>query len=248
MMQSFDSFLYESKSKDLGGLTIFDIDDTLFHTTAQIAVIKDGKKIKDLTNQEYNTYKLKKGESYDYSQFRDSKKFREESKPIDRMLTKAKIILRNAESNPKSKVIIVTARSDFNDKEMFLSTFKDHGLDIDKIRVERAGKLSGSISDPAAAKAVIIYNYLKTGQFGRVRLFDDSMANLKAFLKLKQHFKDVTFEAYFAKPNGSIQTIKEEQEFVSKAGAGEWGRPELRDKYLKDTPGQSKKLYKKYTN
>ena len=74
------------------------------------------------------------------------------------------------------------------------------------------------------------------------------MANLKAFLKLKQHFKDVTFEAYFAKPNGSIQTIKEEQEFVSKAGAGEWGRPELRDKYIKDTPGQSKKLYKKHTN
>jgi hypothetical protein len=40
--------------------------------------------------------------------------------------------------------------------------------------------------------------------------------------------------------------IREKQEFVSKAGAGEWGRPELRDKYLSDTPGQSKKLYKKY--
>ena len=42
--------------------------------------------------------------------------------------------------------------------------------------------------------------------------------------------------------------IREKQEFVSKAGAGEWGRPELRDKYIKDTPGQSKKLSKKYTN
>ena len=42
--------------------------------------------------------------------------------------------------------------------------------------------------------------------------------------------------------------IREKQEFVSKSGAGEWGRPELRDKYLSDTPGQSKKLYKKYTN
>ena len=42
--------------------------------------------------------------------------------------------------------------------------------------------------------------------------------------------------------------IREKQEFVSKTGAGEWGRPELRDKYLSDTPGQSKKLYKKYTN
>ena len=42
--------------------------------------------------------------------------------------------------------------------------------------------------------------------------------------------------------------MREKQEFVSKAGAGEWGRSELRDKYLSDTPGQSKKLYKKYTN
>jgi len=41
--------------------------------------------------------------------------------------------------------------------------------------------------------------------------------------------------------------IREKQEFVSKAGAGEFGRPELTDKYIKDTPGQSKKLYKKYT-
>ena len=40
--------------------------------------------------------------------------------------------------------------------------------------------------------------------------------------------------------------IREKQEFVSKAGAGEWGRPELTDKYLSDTPGQNKKLYKKH--
>jgi hypothetical protein len=42
--------------------------------------------------------------------------------------------------------------------------------------------------------------------------------------------------------------IREKQEFVSKAGAGEWGRPESVEKYVKDTPGQSKKLYKKHTN
>jgi hypothetical protein len=38
------------------------------------------------------------------------------------------------------------------------------------------------------------------------------------------------------------------QEFVSKAGAGEWGRPELTAKYADDTPGQSKEQYKKFTN
>ena len=39
---------------------------------------------------------------------------------------------------------------------------------------------------------------------------------------------------------------KQPQEFVSKAGAGEWGRPESTSKYLDDTPGQSTQTYKKY--
>ena len=38
------------------------------------------------------------------------------------------------------------------------------------------------------------------------------------------------------------------QEFVSKAGAGEWGRPETTAKYLDDTPGQSQQQFKKYTS
>jgi hypothetical protein len=40
---------------------------------------------------------------------------------------------------------------------------------------------------------------------------------------------------------------KQPQEFVSKAGAGEWGRPELTSKYLDDTPGQNKQQYNKFT-
>jgi hypothetical protein len=76
------------------------------------------------------------------------------------------------------------------------------------------------------------------------------MTNLKEFLRLKQDFKNVEFEAYFAKPDGSVQRIRgmnEEQEFVSKAGAGEWGRPESTAKYVDDTPGQSKQQFKKFT-
>jgi hypothetical protein len=40
---------------------------------------------------------------------------------------------------------------------------------------------------------------------------------------------------------------KQPQEFASKAGGGEWGRPELTAKYLDDTPGQSTNQYKKFT-
>ena len=237
----------ESSSKSGFGLTIFDIDDTLFHTTAKIAVKKDGKIVRELSNQEFNTYQLKKGEEFDYRQFRDAKKFKEESKPIHKTFQKAKSILRNVVNKPGSQMIILTARNDFDDKETFLDTFRQYGFDIDKVRVERAGKISKL--SPAHAKYVIIYNYLKQGKFTHVRLFDDSVANLKEFLRLKNEFKDIKFEAYFAKPDGTVerfQTLKEEQEFVSKAGAGEWGRPELTKKYIEDTPGQKVQRFKKY--
>lgn len=204
-MKTFKEYL-EEQYKD-GGLTIFDIDDTLFHTTAKIAVTKDGKKIKELTNQEFNTYKLGSGEEFDFSQFKDAVKFNSESKPIGRMLDKAKAILRNIENKPNSKVIIVTARSNFDNKELFLDTFRKHGFDMSKIRVERAGNIT-DISDVAFKKVIIIRNYLRTKQFSRVRLFDDSMTNLKAFLKLKSEFPEVKFEAYFAKSNGGISSVK----------------------------------------
>jgi hypothetical protein len=190
-----------------GGLTIFDIDETLFHTTAQIGVLKEGKLVKKLSNTEFNNYKLQPGESYDYKEFSDSEKFYKESQPVRKMMDKARAIVRNVERHPKSKVVIITARNNFNDKKRFLDTFRKHGFAIDKVRVERAGRIEGEFI-PAFKKAIIIRNYLRTKQFSRVRLFDDSMSNLKEFLKLKKEFPMVSFEAFYANPDGSIKTIK----------------------------------------
>lgn len=201
-----DFKIYLKENKDKGGLTIFDIDETLMHTTAKVGVVKNGKTVRELNNQEYNTYRLKPGEEYDYRQFRNAKKFRDESKPIKNMFEKAKAILRNVVRKPNSRMIIVTARNDFDDKEVFLDTFRKHGLDIDKVRVERAGKIPGY--SPAVKKAIIINNYLATGQFGRVRLFDDALDNLREFLKLQRKFRDVKFEAYFVTKDGTIRTVK----------------------------------------
>ncbi len=120
-MLSFKQYLIE---EDTGGLTIFDIDDTLFHTTAKILVKKDGKVVKELDNKEFNQYILKPGEEFDFHQFKSAEKFHKESKPIARMLAKAKMILKNSLNNPKSKVIIVTARGDFDDRDTFLATFR----------------------------------------------------------------------------------------------------------------------------
>lgn len=177
------------------------------HTTAKIAVVKAGRVVRELSNQEYNTYKLRPGESFDFRQFKDSDKFYNESQPISRMIAKANAIIRNSKNAGGSRVIIVTARADFDDKEKFLATFRKHGMMIDDVYVERAGNIVTG-AGPAQRKAVIISKYLETGKYSRVRLFDDSKENLSVFLKLQTRFPDVQFQAYFANPDGSIKTIK----------------------------------------
>ena len=186
-------------------LTIFDIDETLFHTKANVAVMKDGKVVRSLDNQEFNTYKLKAGESFDFKEFRSAEVFRKTSTPIVRMVEKAKILVKSR-NNAASRAIIVTARADFDDKEMFLQTFRDHGLPIDQMHVERSGNLG--ISSPAEAKKVVFRKYLNTKNYTKTRLYDDAMSNLKAFLELQEEYPNIEFEAWFVKSDGSVKRVK----------------------------------------
>ena len=205
-MKSFRNFLTEEFKN--GGLTIFDIDDTLFKTTAHVTVKKGNKVVKRLKPHEHNTYDYEaKGETPDFKEFRDAEKFYNESKPIKGMMAKAKAIIKNTSNNELSRVIIVTARDDFDDREKFLDTFRKYDFDIDRVRVERAGKIK-DIRSTAISKMLIIRNYLNTKQFSRARLFDDSLENLKMFLHLQKEFEEIKFEAYFVKEDGSVRTVK----------------------------------------
>ena len=201
-MKNFRTYLEEAQGK---GLTIFDIDETMFITKAKVKVVKNGKVIKKLDNQEFNTYKKKDGEEYDFGEFKNAEVFKRTSTPIARMINKVKVILKNA-TRKGSKVIIVTARPNFDNKKTFLDTFRKQGIDIDKIYVERAGNLGGG---PAAGnKKVIFKKYLDQKIYKRIRLFDDAMSNLKMFLSLQKDYPDVSFEAFHAKENGSVSRIR----------------------------------------
>lgn len=180
-------------------LTIFDIDDTLFHTTAEIKVIKNGQIVRSLNNQEFNNYELQPGESFDFGEFRSAEKFNQESKPIRPMIAKLKAMLKTAGD---SKIIMLTARADFDDKEKFLSTFEKYGIDMSRVHVHRAGNLPGD-DIPAEKKAVWVRRYLDTGKYTTVRLYDDSKTNLKVFKALEQEYPAVKFEAYYVDPAGS---------------------------------------------
>ena len=203
-MLKFKQFISEEKK---GGLHIFDIDDTLFHTTAKVGVKSASGQTRTLSNADYNTDTRKPGEQYDYSEFRSADKFSKESKPISKMLGKLNSIHANVKKSPGSKVIINTARSDFDDKDKFLNTFKKHGVDIDDIHVHRAGNIE-SDEPVAAKKSMAIKHHLDSNKYRHATLYDDSKPNLDHFLSLKAEYPHMKFNAYHVQPNGSVKRHK----------------------------------------
>lgn len=177
-----DSFVNELKSGWGAGLTALDIDETILQTKALIYVMRDGKIVKKLNNQEFNTYKPEDGETFDFREFRDAELFAKTSIPIPKVVERIKRMFKNIDIRG-SKVIFLTARADFDKKDVFLSTFSNLGIPISDIYVERAGNMTtGTV---ASRKKEILMKYINTGKYRRVRLIDDDIHNLKSFLSLK---------------------------------------------------------------
>ena len=197
-METFQTF---SEATGGQGLTIFDIDKTLFTSDVKVNVKKDGKIVKRGVS---SWARLGPGEEFDYGEFKSAKRFAQTASPIGRMVTKAKVIIRNA-TKAGSKVIFVTARADMDDKKLFINTLKAHGLDMSNIYVERAGNLG---IDTAQNKSTILKTYLDSGKYARVRMFDDQLANLKGLLSLKDKYLDIKFEAWLVSREGRISTVR----------------------------------------
>lgn len=195
--------LFESK---IASLTIFDIDDTLFTTDTQVHVMKGGKRIKSLTPAEFNVYKVKNGESLDFSDFRSSEVFAKTAKPIGVVFKTAKRIISNFSAFANKKIVIVTARGDLDDKHVFLDTFKKYGFDISKVHVHRAGNIGGASS--AENKKVVIRKLIQDGNYEMVRLFDDAKSNLDALHDLEAEFPAIKFETFYVDHSGSISRYK----------------------------------------
>ena len=197
-MLRFAPYLIETKR--MSTLNIFDIDDTLFYSEANTKVIKDGKVVKTLTPAQLTTYKPLPGEHLDYSEFRSGKQFHKTARPVPHMFK----IAGRAANESNSKTIIVTGRADMTDKDLLLKRFRDKGFPVDNVYIERAGNLA---HPTPAAKVIIIDKYLRTGQFGRVRLWDDSTANLQAFLNLNRQYPKIIFDAFLV-VDGQVKKIK----------------------------------------
>lgn len=185
-------------------ISFFDIDETIFHTYALINVMKNEQIIKKLTNKEFNTYKLQDGESFDFSEFRDSSVFYNTSEPINNVIKLVKRYIDNIKGN--DRVIFLTAREDFKDKNKFLETFRKYGINIDhpNVYVERSGNLK-FIEKVHQRKNFIVRKYLKTKLYTDVKMYDDSHNNLSNFMMLQKSFPKCNFNAIQVIGNGKLK-------------------------------------------
>lgn len=185
-------------------ISFFDIDETIFHTHALINIVKNEQIIKKLTNKEFNTYKLQDGESFDFSEFRDSSVFYNTSEPINNVINLVKRYIDNIKGN--DRVIFLTAREDFKDKNKFLETFRKYGINIDhpNVYVERSGNLK-FIEKVHQRKNFIVRKYLKTKLYTDVKMYDDSHNNLSNFMMLQKSFPKCNFNAIQVIGNGKLK-------------------------------------------
>jgi hypothetical protein len=177
-------------------LVIFDIDDTLVHTQTKVNVIKDGRVARELNSHDFTHYKLQDGEQFDFENFRNAQEFFNNSKPIIPMMNQLKQDIATG-----NKVVMVTARADFDDRELFLDTFRKYGVDIDRVHVYRAGNMTQKVQTEEKKK-IIIRNLLNKGSYTKAIMYDDAEPNLQSFVELKAEYPKTKFYAWHVSLEG----------------------------------------------
>jgi predicted chitinase len=184
-------------------LVVFDIDDTLVYTQTKVHVIKDGNVVNSLNSHDFTHYKLKPGESFDFGDFSNAKEFFDNSKPNIPMMNQLK-----RDINTGNKVVMVTARSDFDDKELFLDTFRKFGVDIDKVHVYRAGNSKQGTTEER--KKQIINTLLTKDNYTKAIMYDDAKPNLHTFVELKKDHPKTRFYAWHVSLDGAASEYMRE--------------------------------------
>jgi hypothetical protein len=189
-------------------LYAFDLDETLFHyDTYEGAKIyvrnrENASLVHTLTNKQFNDYVLETENYFDYSQFESSEIFAKTAKPIQKILDKMiKCIAEN------KKVEIVTARSDFNNKELFLNTLQNFGINTSKIHIRRCGNLRNILTS-GKAKQYVFKELIRDWKYEEIHFWDDNLSNIDYFLKLKDHHPELKLIAYHVNYNNDKLKVK----------------------------------------
>jgi hypothetical protein len=191
-----------------GGVHAFDVDETLFsHGVKGRPNVKvhvndsSGKRVKSLTNQEFNTHKLDKGHSYDFSEFRSAGKFAQTASPNKKVISQLKRLQKRGKN-----VQLITARDKFDKPEEFRQHFARHGIKMTPGNIHYAGGMKGS--DIGQKKVAIAKGLAKMGKTSSVHMYDDAAKVHKAFEAEKEKSPKLKIKTHLAKPNkkGEVMT------------------------------------------
>jgi hypothetical protein len=161
-----------------------------------VNVIKDGQVTKELNSHDFTHYKLQDGEQFDFENFRNAHDFFHNSKPIIPMMNQLKQDIATG-----NKVVMVTARADFDDRELFLDTFRKYGVDMGKVHVYRAGNMTQKVQTEEKKK-IIIRKLLDQGNYTKAIMYDDAEPNLQSFVELKTEYPKTKFYAWHVSLEG----------------------------------------------
>lgn len=159
-------------------IILFDLDDTIIHTTAEIMVVKDGKCIKKLSNNEFNNYVLKSGESFDFGEFDDPNIL------ADSKFTKYWNTLKR-EYRKGTHIGILTARGDCS---MIKKFFLDNGIRIKDELVIAINDPKTGLKGSIQQKKSEAIGILADAGYKLFIFFDDNEPNLRAAKQLEKEY------------------------------------------------------------
>jgi hypothetical protein len=182
----------------------YDVDETLFsHGKKGKPNVKvhvndeSGKRVKSLSNQEFNTHKLEKGHKYDFSEFQSAKTFSKTSSPNKKVIKDIK-----RKQSRGQNVHLITARSKFDKPSEFQGHLKKHGVNVDKSNIHYTGGMKGS--DIGDKKVKVANAIAKKSGAKKMHMYDDAAKVHKSFEKEKQNKPtSMKIKTHMVKPDKS---------------------------------------------
>lgn len=157
-------------------IILFDLDDTIIHTIAEIGVVKDGKLIKRLPNAEFNDYVLGPGESFDFGEFDDPVLL--DKSPFTKYWDTLK-----REYRKGTHIGILTARGD---SKMIKDFFLKNGIRIKDELVMAINDPSLGLKGTIQQKKSEAIRILASVGYDTFVFFDDNEPNLKSAKALEK--------------------------------------------------------------
>lgn len=148
-------------------LFIFDFDDTLIDSDAEVRVTSTDGKVTKLSSEQYAKFTPKKGDNIDFSDFDSYPRNAEIIEPVFAELRSA------ISTSGKQNVVILTARSNPDPVRFFLNENNISAIDI----------VAVGTSDPNS-KAFYILDRVKEEGFDEVVVFEDNVRNIRRIRKV----------------------------------------------------------------